>query len=394
MVNATIKRLTVIAVLLSAIGVGSSPWAARAEEAGSGHYQPGATSSFIDLLPDRETSSLVYVNAFTYYHGTAGASHDFEIGGQIAANVKGTAYADTSIFLYQAPFKLLGGQYGAAIAVPYVWLDVKANVLLTIGRRGRFTFGRQADDAANGFGDIQLLPLMFGWKYGDLKWQTTFGVHAPTGSFTRGALANIGKNYWTFEPGAAVSYLSSKYGFEFTAFTGFDFNTENGTTNYQTGDQFYLDGTIAQHLPLFGGFIGAGANGFFYQQITGDGGSGARLGSFEGMTTGIGPELSYAYQIGDLDIAAEAKWLPEIAIGSMAIRFGSNSRLVLAPSQRNRSRRCDKPNVLVNNAGIFGGLKGTPFEQSGGGRMGPCDGECREHQDPTWRGLEILARLP
>ncbi|MGH7933328.1 MAG: SphA family protein [Candidatus Binataceae bacterium] len=213
---------------------------------------------------------------------------------------------------------------------------MKANVLLTIGRRGRFTFGREADDASNGFGDIELLPLMFGWEQGDLKWQTTFGVYAPTGSFARGALANIGKSYWTFEPGAAVGYLSSKYGFEFTAFTGFDFNTENGTTNYQTGDQFYLDGTIAQHLPLFGGFIGAGANRFFYRQITEDCGSGARLAGFEGMTTGIGPVLSYAYEIGDADLAAEVKWLPEIGTqtGSMAIRFGSNSPLALARNRR------------------------------------------------------------
>jgi hypothetical protein len=121
---------------------------------------------------------------------------------------------------------------------------------------------------------------MFGWRLGDLKWQTTFGVYAPTGSFARGALANIGKNYWTVEPGGAVSYISSKYGFELTAFTGFDFNTENGAIDYQTGDQFYLDGTIAQHLPLLGGFIGVGADGFFYQQITGDGG--AAPGRFRG----------------------------------------------------------------------------------------------------------------
>ena len=304
------KRLTLGAALLIAIGFGSSRNAARAEEAGSGHYLPGATSSFIDLMPDRESSTFAYLNAFTYYHGSASASHEFEIGGQIAANVKGTVYADTSFFLYQVPWALLGGQYGAGISVPYVWLDVKASLLLT-GPRGR-TFGREKDQAANGFGDVELLPLMFGWKIGDLKWQTTFGVYAPTGSFQRGALANIGKNYWTFEPGGAVSYLSSRYGFELTGFTGFDFNTENGATHYQTGDQFYLDGTIAQHLPLLGGFVGAGANGFFYQQITGDGGSGARLGGFAGMTTGIGPGFSYAYQIGNADLAAQVKWLPEI----------------------------------------------------------------------------------
>lgn len=296
-------------VLLISASAGVFCGLACAEEGGSGHYQPGTTASFIDMLPDRGTSTFVYANAFTYYNGSNSASRDLQLGGQVAANVKGTVYADTSIFLYQAPWKLLGGQYGAALAVPYVWLDVKANLLL-IGKR--FTFSRQARGTDNGFGDIELLPLMFGWIKGDLKWQGTFGIYAPTGDFTKGALANIGKNYWTFEPGAAASYLSSKYGFEVTAFTGFDFNTENGTTNYQTGDQFYLDGTVAQHLPLFGGFVGAGANGFFYQQITGDGGSGARLGGFEGMTTGIGPELSYAYKIGDADLAAEVKWLPEI----------------------------------------------------------------------------------
>jgi hypothetical protein len=323
-------KLCVVALLIIT-SAGMSCGFACAEEGGSGHYQPGTTASFIDMLPDRETSTFVYANAFLYYHGSAGASRDLQLGGQVAANIKTTFYADTSIFLYQAPWTLLGGQYAAALAVPYVWLDVKANLLLS---SKRFTLGRQARGTDNGFGDIELLPLMFGWIKGDLKWQGTFGIYAPTGNFTKDALANVGKNYWTFEPGAAASYLSSKYGFELTAFTGFDFNTENGTTKYQTGDQFYLDGTVAEHLPLFGGFIGGGANGFFYQQITGDGGSGARLGGFEGMTAGIGPEISYAYSIGGLDLAAEAKWLPEIGVTNrlsgntvwfkLALSFGAN----------------------------------------------------------------------
>ena len=302
-----------LAGLLIIISAGMFCGFAGAEEGGGGHYLPGATSSFIDMLPDRDTSTFAYLNAFTYYHGSTGASRDLELGGQVAANVKGTVYADTSIFFYQAPWKLLGGQYGAALAVPYVWLDVKANLLLNL-KLGRFAFGRQGTD--NGFGDIKLLPLMFGWKEGDLKWQGAFGIYAPTGNFQKGALANVGTNYWTFEPSAAASYLSSKYGFELTAFTGFDFNTKNGTTHYQTGDQFYLDGTVAQHLPLFGGFVGAGANGFFYQQITGDSGSGAKLGGFEGMTAGIGPAISYAYGVGGLDVAAEVKWLPEIGVSN------------------------------------------------------------------------------
>lgn len=70
--------------------------------------------------------------------------------------------------------------------------------------------------------------------------------------------------------------------------------------------------TVAQHLPLFGGFIGLGANGFYYQQLSGDTGSGARLGDFEGRTAGVGPVLSYVRQFGKTQLLAEVKWLPEL----------------------------------------------------------------------------------
>ncbi len=133
--NMKLYFTVVLAIILA--GVCCEP--AGAEEGGSGHYTPGATASFIDMLPDRETSTFAYLNAFTYYHGSVGASRDLQLGGQVAANVKGTVYADTSTFLYQAPWTLLGGQYGAALAVPYVWVDVKANLLLSGQARKLFS---------------------------------------------------------------------------------------------------------------------------------------------------------------------------------------------------------------------------------------------------------------
>jgi hypothetical protein len=68
-------------------------------------------------------------------------------------------------------------------------------------------------------------------------------------------LANVGKNYWTFEPMMSLSCLSSKIGLESSAFAGVDVNTKNDDTDNQTGTQFHLDLAVAQHLPLFGGFI-------------------------------------------------------------------------------------------------------------------------------------------
>ena len=84
-----------------------------------------------------------------------------------------------------------------------------------------------------------------------------------------------------------------------------DFNTENHETDYQSGTQFHLDVTIAEHLPLLGGLFGIGANGFYYQQISGDSGSGATLGDFKGRMVGIGPVLSSVTKIWGKDLAAE-----------------------------------------------------------------------------------------
>jgi len=103
----------------------------------------------------------------------------------------------------------------------------------------------------------------------------------------------------------SFSWLSTKIGTEATIFAGFDVNTKNEDTDYQSGASFHLDGTVAQHLPLFGGFAGAGAEGFVYEQISADTGSGATLGSFEGHTYGVGPVVSYAHKIGKYDFAGE-----------------------------------------------------------------------------------------
>ena len=301
------KRATSIALaVLAALAVGLPP-CARAEESGSGHYLPGAAASFIDALPGR--SGLAVANYFTFYDASAGRSRQLPFGGLIAAGVDATVYADTVALVYQTPLRLLGGSYAVALAIPYVWVEVKGTV--ATGARTR-----TVRDTADGIGDITLYPFMLGWSSlgGDLKSDVRLGIYAPTGDFEKGKLANAGKSYWTFEPGASVSYLSSKIGLEVSAFAGLDFNTENDDTNYRTGTQFHLDLTVAQHLPLLGSVIGAGANAFFYQQVTGDSGAGARLGDFKGRTVGIGPVLSYATKIGGKDLVAEVKWLPELTV--------------------------------------------------------------------------------
>jgi hypothetical protein len=310
------KSMTLFALVAIAIVV---PLSAHAEEGGSGHYAPGATASFIDTLPGKP--GLAIANYFNYYDASASASKRLSLGGFIVAGTAGidaTAYSDTILALYQTPLKIFGGYYAVGVAIPYVWVKVKAKgeVQVTGPLGNTITRSGTVSDTANGIGDITLYPFILGWTglNGDLKYDVRLGIYAPTGDYDKGRLANVGKNYWTFEPAVSLSYISSKIGLELTAFAGMDFNTENHKTDYQTGTQFHLDFTAAEHLPLFGGVIGVGANFFYYQQISGDSGSGAILGDFKGRTVGIGPVLSYMTKIWKKDLVSEVKWLPEIEV--------------------------------------------------------------------------------
>ncbi len=306
----TTKKLIILGILLAMAIL--EPLSSRAEEGGTGHYVPGLTASFIDALPGK--TGFAVANVLGYYDGSADVHKKFPLGAGLTAGLDATVYSETLVVLYQPDWKLPGGYYVFGVSVPYFWTKVEGHVRLR-GPGGQ-TFSKKRRDTANGFGDITVFPVMLGWTAlgGDLKYDVRLGVYVPTGEYDKDDLANAGKNYWTFEPSVSLSYLSSKTGLEISAYAGVDFNGENPDTNYRTGDQFHLDVTVAEHLPILGGLVGLGANGFYYQQISGDSGSGAILGDFKGRTAGIGPVLSYATKLWEKAIVAEVKWLPEMDV--------------------------------------------------------------------------------
>jgi len=292
------------AAALAAFAVlGTAP--ARAEEGGTGHYLPGATASFIDALP--KDTRFAFANFFLFY--PASVSGRLPVAGLLTATLDATVFADLLVGLYRTELRLLGGSYAFGGMLPVLWTDLTGTIVAGAGTRA-------TSESASGIGDVFLYPFLLGWTAmgGDLKYDVRFGIYAPTGKFEAGSIANVGKNYWTFEPAASVSFLSSRIGLEASAYAGFDFNTRNGTTDYLTGKQLHVDATVAEHLPLLGGLVGLGASAFYYQQVTADTGSGAVLGELKGRTVGVGPVASYAMKIGDARGALEVKWLPELQV--------------------------------------------------------------------------------
>jgi hypothetical protein len=281
---------------------------ARATEGGSTHYISGEYADFSGMPPTQPGFYLA--NYFLDYHdGNAGASKQLPFGGVFALGATANLQAEVPIAIYAYPFNLGDVTFSSGVTLPYVWMDVKATA--TFDRNGNPRTGA-IEQSANGLGDIQFMPIMGAWTNGDFTAGGMFNVWAPSGDYDTGQIANPGLGYWTFDPMLAFRWLSTKIGTEFSVFTGLDFNTVNTQTDYTSGDIFHVDATLAQHLPLFGGVAGAGASAFYLKQITGDTGSGARLGSFEAESVGVGPTISYVHNIGQKTLVVDASWLPQV----------------------------------------------------------------------------------
>jgi hypothetical protein len=292
-------RLIALAVLLSQT--------VYAEEGGSGHYLPGSMSSFMDSVPPQETFIARY--NLVYYHGDRSLNQPLPIAGLQTVGAKATSWANGLTLLWRPPLDLgKDWSYAISATIPLVTMDVKANVTAG-GATG------ERSSRVTGLGDLVLMPVMLNYNVNsNLNVNFRIAGYAPTGNYENGRLANTGKNFWTFEPTIAVMYFGQQNGIEASAFFASDFNLKNPATEYQSGTQIHLDGTLAQHFPLFGGLAGAGVNAYWYEQVTGDSGTGATFGDFEGRTAGLGPVLSYVFKIGKVDLIAEVKWLHEFEV--------------------------------------------------------------------------------
>jgi hypothetical protein len=274
---------------------------AVAGEGGVSHVMPGANATIMDLPPT--SPGWFFKPMYINYQGDASATIPTAAG--IIANTN----ADVNTLVlgggYGFEDKVLGGAtYSVAAFLPYSWIHVSGDTA-ALG-------GKQIDNKVDGFGDLTIVPVLLGWKDGDRQYDFLLPIFAPTGSYQLGRLGNPGLNYWTFDPTAGVSYNNAKSGLNAALHIGYAMNTENNATNYKSGDYVTADASIQQIVPLGSGLATVGAEGWYFQQVTCDSGSGATLGCFKGRTAGIGPVLGWIQPIGQSKLLLELKWLPEL----------------------------------------------------------------------------------
>jgi hypothetical protein len=280
----------------------SAPQIAIAGEGGTSHILPGANATLVDVLP---TAPGLFVKPM-YLNYTGSASAQIPTAAGIASNLDATANTFVLGGGYTFEQTVLGGaHYSFSAFLPYSWLNVSANVQAPVG-----TLRRQSN--VSGFGDLTVVPVMLAWKNGNWQIDALLPIFAPTGNYQEGRLGNPGLNYWTFDPMFGVAYSNKQSGLNAMLHGGYAMNTENPDTNYQSGSLLHFDGAIEQILPAGSGFMTFGAEGFYFQQLTCDSGSGAVLGCFKGRTAGLGPLLGYIQPLGKQALSVELKWLPEL----------------------------------------------------------------------------------
>jgi hypothetical protein len=251
----------------------SFSWApAFATEGGGGAYPNGCDNFVSGALPPPGTYFLDYA---TYY--TANKFRG-ENGDGLIPDFKIHAIANVFRFVHVTNHKVLGGNWGMHIAIPIVHLDVTAG-------------GRSQNRTS--IGDTIIDPFVFAWHAKNWHWLTGLEVLVPVGSYDTKDLANIGRNYWTFEPIFAATYLSDS-GFEVSVKFLYDINTKNNDTNYKSGQEFHIDYTVAKKFNN----ISAGLGGYYYKQISDDEQYGIKVApdGKRGQVFAIGPQVKYDFK--------------------------------------------------------------------------------------------------
>ena len=202
---------------------------------------------------------------------------------------------------------MLGGNLAFTLTTPFGGKRVEAGQSSTYRTRTR-ECNAERDNWA--FGD-PVLGATLGWHDGNLHYSLGTLINVPIGQWELGNPVNIGFNRWVIDTTAALTYLDQTTGLELSGAVGLTYNFENPDTDYKSGTELHAEGAAMYHASHT---FSIGVNGYALRQITGDSGSGAVLGDFEGQVFAIGPALDYTFKIGEQVVATNLRYFYEFGV--------------------------------------------------------------------------------
>jgi hypothetical protein len=303
-----------IAFFVSGVALFATMSRATADEFGFSTYGLGAAAFGAGVTPPPGT----YITSVSgYYQGEINTPITFgNVTLQAGAKVKFFQQALNG--LYVPDGKIFGGNLGVGVTIPVGHNDISATVTGPLGN----TFHDETEGW--GLGDITTR-LQLGWQDGDFSHLTYVQVVAPSGRYAVGFQPIIGLSRPGIDTGWAFTWTEKTSKLQFNGAAGVTFNFENVTTDYQSGTDFHFEWAVGREIVR--GLV-IGVVGYDYRQLTGDSGSGARLGPLEGSVDAIGGGLSYTTLVGKTPLILNARHYEEFNVerrwdGSMTIFSGT-----------------------------------------------------------------------
>src|SRR3972149_1725640 len=255
-----------------------------------GAYPNGAEDFMSGAVPP---PGKYFINYFLYY--TADEFNDGE-GNNTDDDFDLDAAVNVFRFIHVTKHKILGGYWGMHIFVPIVYQDISVGTPVGI-----------ISDTQTGLGDIIVDPFILSWHSKNWHFATGVDVYIPTGRHDDHDFANISRNYFTFEPIFAFTYMSDS-GYEVSSKFMYDFNTKNSDSGYLSGQEFHFDYTLGKKF----GPLSVGVGGYYYKQITDDELNGEKVepDGFKGQAIAAGPQIKYDWR----NISLILKYLTEFEV--------------------------------------------------------------------------------
>lgn len=271
------------------LAFGAAP--ASASEGGASFYLLGSGGPGAAELPP--VTGVFFDNTLYAYDGSASGERQFVVGGNLVAGLDGTIIADFPTVLWVPSTNVLGGTLAVGASLPFGNVDIDVDAVITGPLGNQVTISRQDD--AFVIGD-PVATASLGWNLGgNVHATTTATVNIPIGQYRENQLANLAFHRWVVDWSTSVTWHDPQAGWDVSGRAGVSFNGTNDFTQYNTGTEFHLEGSVERK---FSQAFSAGLQFYHFEQVTGDSGPGARLGPFEGRVSGVGATAAYNFAAG------------------------------------------------------------------------------------------------
>lgn len=302
-----LNRAALLPAAMASLALVAGP--ASASENGTSFYLLGSGGPSSAILPPLE--GVFFDNTAFYYSGKAGRGKDLILNGNIAAGLDIDVAVDFATVLWVPTTNVGGGTLALGGTLAIGSPDVKADAILA-GPFGN-PLELSVQDDATVVGD-PVVSAAVGWKIGketNLAVQTM--VNVPVGTYREGKLANMAFHRWAVDLSTALTWrdVDAGKGWDVSAKTGVTFNGRNDETDYDTGTEWHIEGAVER---IFSPAWSLGLQAYHLNQLTGDSGSGALLGSFKGRTSAVGATAAHSFMIGKAPVTIRARYLEEFGV--------------------------------------------------------------------------------